>query len=378
MSSLDRNDINLIIGNEWDYFHHSAIGISGGILVMWKNNLASFEVIEHSSQLIMGTLNINALGKWNIATVYGGKDAQTRRSLWQKLEGCMIGDEPGIIGGDFNCILSKKDKKGGKMFHFFNGSKDMNMFLMNKDFHDIVHLEHTLKAWRKSNFGTSAEILQRKLRRTLKALYFWNKNKCKELNLLKLELKKDILQLQFEESSAGGLTAKNLKLLRNKVHDLNVTLGRLSTWWNQRAKIRWKQDGDINSTYFHQYASAKRNGNMIWQIKYEIGTVVEDFEQIETIFYKFFQKKWTARECKLTGWPSFPKNMRISHEDANPLNVDFTKEELIKAIFNQGNNKSPGLYGITTSFFKFYWKIVEEDTWKAIDSFFKTGIMHNE
>ncbi|XP_020696539.1 uncharacterized protein LOC110109689 [Dendrobium catenatum] len=137
MSSLDRNDINLIIGNEWDYFHHPAIGILGGILVMWKKDLASFEVIEHSSQLIMGTLNINVLGKWNIATVYGGKDAQTHRSLWQKLEGCMIGDEPGIIGGDFNYILSKEDKKGGKRFHFSNGSKDMKKFSMNNDFHDI-------------------------------------------------------------------------------------------------------------------------------------------------------------------------------------------------------------------------------------------------
>ncbi|KAI0503838.1 hypothetical protein KFK09_014781 [Dendrobium nobile] len=114
MSSLDRNDIIQIIRNEWDYFHHPVIGTSSGILVMWKKDLASFEVIEHSSQLIMGTHNINALGKWNVATVYGGKDVKTRRSLWQILEGCMIGDEPGIIGGDFNCILSKEEKKGGK------------------------------------------------------------------------------------------------------------------------------------------------------------------------------------------------------------------------------------------------------------------------
>ncbi|PKU66982.1 threonine dehydratase [Dendrobium catenatum] len=137
MSSLDRNDINQIIGNDWDYFHHPSIGISGGILVMWKKEIASFEVMDHSSQMIMGNLSVNALGKWKIATVYGGKDAHTRKSLWQQLESCMIGDDPGIIVGDFNCILSKEDKKGGKRFHLSSGYKDMKMFLVNNDFHDI-------------------------------------------------------------------------------------------------------------------------------------------------------------------------------------------------------------------------------------------------
>ncbi|XP_020687623.2 uncharacterized protein LOC110103311 [Dendrobium catenatum] len=324
---------------------------------MWKKEFASFEIVDHSSQLVMGQLNINALGIWNIATVYGGKDAQTRKSLWNKLEDYMSGDEPGIIGGDFNCILSKEDKRGGKRFHLSNGSKDMKKFMVNNDFHDIgfvgpsytwcnnkkgnsriwerldkcllnstalhnipmamvchlpidasdhapisinlvenqnqilgfLRFEDTwksypatwniiLKAWKKMDLGSSAEILQRKLKRSIKALYYWNKNKCKELNSLRDELKKDILLLQIEEASEGGLTVDKLTLLRNKVHDLNVTLIRLPTWWNQRSKIRWQQVGDINSNYFHQYALAKRNKNMIWEIKDESGTVVEYLE----------------------------------------------------------------------------------------------------
>ncbi|PKU61318.1 putative mitochondrial protein [Dendrobium catenatum] len=101
-------------------------------------------------------------------------------------------------------------------------------------------------------------------------------------------------------------------------------------------------------------------------------------EQIETVFHGFFQDKWTARGCNLTGWPHCPENLRISKENAKLLNEEFTKEELINVVFKQGNNKSPGLDGITNSFFKFYWKIVGDDTWKAIEEFFKTGIMHNE
>ncbi|XP_028556805.1 uncharacterized protein LOC114581226 [Dendrobium catenatum] len=137
ISSIDRSDINQIIGSEWDYFSHPSNGTSDGILVMWKKEFASFEIVDHSSQVIVGQLNINTLGKWNIATVYGGKDAQTRRSLWNKLEDCMSADEPCIIGGDFNCILSKEDKRGGKRFDLSKGSKDMKKFMITNYFHDI-------------------------------------------------------------------------------------------------------------------------------------------------------------------------------------------------------------------------------------------------
>ncbi|XP_028547939.1 uncharacterized protein LOC110093766 [Dendrobium catenatum] len=457
ISSLDSSEVNQIIGNDWDYFFHPSIGNSGGILILWKKAFASFEMVDHSSQVVIRKLITNALGKWNIATIYGGRDAQTRRSLWSTLENYLSDEDPFIIGGDFNCILSKEDKRDGKRFYLSKGSKDLNNFMINNDFHDIgfvgpsytwcnnkkgnsriwerldrcllnskaihkvsfvkvhhlprvasnhapisinlvenqnqksgfIRFEDTwktypatwnivLKAWKKMDYSLNAEILQRKLRRGIKALYYWNKNKCRDLQLLRDELKKEILLLQTEEANEGGLSVEKLKMLRNKVQELNVTLSRLSTSWNQRSKVRWQQEGDVNSNVFHQFASAKRNGNMIWQVKDENGSMVDDLENIETVFYRCFQQKWSARSCKLTDWPPCPKVLQISKEGAVMLNLDFTKEELTKAIFMQGNNKSPGLDGITLSFFKFYWKIVEEETWKAIDDFFKTGVMFEE
>ncbi|KAI0529240.1 hypothetical protein KFK09_001787 [Dendrobium nobile] len=123
ISSLNRNEVNQIIGSDWDYYLHPSIGNSGGILMLWKKDFASFEMVDHSAQVIIGKLITNALGKWSIATVYGGKDAQTRRFLWRTLENSLSEDDPCIIGGDFNCILSKEDKRGGKQFCLSKGSK---------------------------------------------------------------------------------------------------------------------------------------------------------------------------------------------------------------------------------------------------------------
>ncbi|KAI0529244.1 hypothetical protein KFK09_001791 [Dendrobium nobile] len=338
MSCLERQDIDSIIGVDWDYCFQPLVGLS-----------------EVSSQLILGNLNINNLGNWKVATVYGGKDVQIYRNLWHSLEVNMQDDNTILIGGDFNCILSKEDKKGGKRFQFSCGPKEMKVFLTNNDLHDndyvgprftwcnnkegnsriwerldrcfinsialqripmakVRHLsrvssDHSpivlnlvekqnqkskfiifkdswksfpaawhiaIKAWRKSDYGSSAEILQRKLKRTLKALYFSNKNKCKDLNLLKEKLKEDIQKLQLEEEVCSeNFPADRLNLLRSKISHLVEPKSK-----NQMAS-RWGQ------------------------------------------------------EFQLLGWPSIPRNLQISDKEADLLKTEFTKEELIKAVFTQ-------------------------------------------
>ncbi|XP_020688436.1 uncharacterized protein LOC110103901 [Dendrobium catenatum] len=119
-------------------------------------------------------------------------------------------------------------------------------------------------SWKKNDFGDDYTVLQRKLSRTLKALFFWSKNKCKDLNVLKEKLKKEILDLQNKEALGINWSAEDLFELRSKVHEFNVTLRRLSTWWNRRAKARWHEEGDTNSKLFHSFAMARRNGNRIF------------------------------------------------------------------------------------------------------------------
>ncbi|KAL0907860.1 hypothetical protein M5K25_022306 [Dendrobium thyrsiflorum] len=53
--------------------------------------------------------------------------------------------------------------------------------------------------------GTAAEILNKKCRKSLRALFFWSKNELKELNDTKLQLEKSFLQLQQAECSVQGL-----------------------------------------------------------------------------------------------------------------------------------------------------------------------------
>ncbi|KAL0916091.1 hypothetical protein M5K25_013573 [Dendrobium thyrsiflorum] len=106
-----------------------------------------------------GKLEVINKGSWLVSTVYGSKDVCTRRELWEKLELHSTSNLPSIIGGDFNCILSQADKKGGKKFSFSTGPQEMKNFMINNDFHDVKFFGPTF-TWCNNKKG-SARILER-------------------------------------------------------------------------------------------------------------------------------------------------------------------------------------------------------------------------
>ncbi|KAI0488518.1 hypothetical protein KFK09_028352 [Dendrobium nobile] len=364
MSHIGRKEIDYLIGNNWDFVHVPAVGLSGGMLVLWDKRIVSFVVRNTSSQVILGDLLIPTMGMWKIATVYGSRCCNEREELWRQLEEDLKDPIPAIIGGDFNCILSKEEKRGGKRFLFSKGPREMKQFMLNSNFHDristamtrhlarvasdhspiAIKLDGKIKvkrnnikfedtwrsypaarsivfhSWKKNDFGDHSEILQRKNCRTMKALFFWSRSKCKNLKTLKDDLKKEIIELQNKEVDGSGWTNEDLILLRSKVHELSVTLNQLATWWNQRAKARWQEEGDNNWKIFHNFASARRNGNRVVQIRDVNNIVHVEEEEIEK---------------------------RLSQRVVDELCLEFTVAELQTSVFQQGNNKAPGMDGAT-------------------------------
>ncbi|KAI0498599.1 hypothetical protein KFK09_019489 [Dendrobium nobile] len=130
-------DVNLLIGDEWDVFYIPSSGLSGGIIILWKSKVAEFSVIDHSSQVVIGDLKIQNKCLWRIASVYGSIDVHKRKELWEMLNKHSDKDIPMAIGGDFNCILTKEDKIGGRRFLFSQGPRDMKNCLIENDLHEV-------------------------------------------------------------------------------------------------------------------------------------------------------------------------------------------------------------------------------------------------
>ncbi|PKU64444.1 Putative ribonuclease H protein [Dendrobium catenatum] len=112
----------------------------------------------------------------------------------------------------------------------------------------------------KNDVGWPDEVLNRKCSRTLRGLFFWSRNRLKELNKLKIL-----------ECTPEGLSPEQDVELRRVATALNSTLTRLAMRWRQRAKARWVEEGDSNSHFFHAFTSARRRGNCILEIQHSNG-----------------------------------------------------------------------------------------------------------
>ncbi|KAI0530859.1 hypothetical protein KFK09_000407 [Dendrobium nobile] len=294
MSIINRKDVDVLIGKEWNFYLFPAVGLSGGILVLWNTKIGNFVITDTSSQVIVGDLSIPRMGSWRIATVYSSRCCKERETLWSLLDKCMVSSNPSIIGGDFNCVLNRDEKRGGKRFLFTKGPRDIKGFMTSCDFHDVGiigprHLARVVSDHSPITFKVNdKERVKSKIIRfedtwrmypAARSIVYhsWMKKDFGEEGMLKIE----ILELQSKEAMVNDWSTQDLILLRSKIHELNVTLKRSSTWWNQRAKARWLEESDYNSKLFHNFATARRNGNRVNQIKDAYNMMQTEEEEIE-------------------------------------------------------------------------------------------------
>ncbi|XP_028555291.1 uncharacterized protein LOC114580808 [Dendrobium catenatum] len=107
----------------------------GGIIALWNANVADFSLVDSSNQCIVGDLSVNNNCKWRVAAVYANKECYKGRELWEFLGIHSYIEFPMVVAGDFNCLTSREDKKGGKKFQCTQGSKEMEAFFTNNDYY---------------------------------------------------------------------------------------------------------------------------------------------------------------------------------------------------------------------------------------------------
>ncbi|KAI0496491.1 hypothetical protein KFK09_022808 [Dendrobium nobile] len=137
LNSLENYQIMKFLGNNWESFLVPSEGLSGGLMVLWRKDLASFSMVEVSTQMIVGKLEVFKKGIWKVATVYGSINAINKKLLWDSLEKHCLEDLPTVIGGDFNCVLCQDEKRGGKKIFLSQGAKDLKNFMINNDLHEV-------------------------------------------------------------------------------------------------------------------------------------------------------------------------------------------------------------------------------------------------
>ncbi|XP_020684462.1 uncharacterized protein LOC110101038 [Dendrobium catenatum] len=358
VETFDHADVDRLVGHGWDFFHQPAVGKSGGLLAIWRREVLKFDVAAATEQCLTGRETLPNLQTWKVALVYANKDHLIRRQLWEAITSSLPGDGPLIVGGDFNCCLSQEEKKGGKRFRFSVGAQEMLDFMNNADLHDLRfygpkftwsnNKEGNSRIWvRLDRFLMNSEGLGlapfatvRHLNRLasdhcpmvldlggtgVAASFWWTRfedayvkgfgfleqARIRDLGEQKNLLERRIAALQQLDCSDVGLDSGQEEDLRRTVGEFHAILSRMATWWGQRAKVMWIEDGDANSHFFHAVATARRCSNRVLELRKADVTMLDDPGLIQNEFWSFFSDKWRARTTNTIRWPDFPEDAQI-------------------------------------------------------------------
>ncbi|GJR49518.1 RNA-directed DNA polymerase, eukaryota [Tanacetum coccineum] len=135
---------------------------------------------------------------------------------------------------------------------------------------------------------------------------------------------------------------KRTKIL-NKIHQVNnIQASEIA----QKAKIKWAIEGDENGS-----SSVKLESLNIWGR---------------------FDKPSVNRACIDTPFP-----VSLSIDQKEDMERRISKEEVKRAVWDCGVDKSPGPDGFSFSFYRHFWPVIENDVFEAVDYFFMYGEIPN-
>ena len=142
-----------------------------------------------------------------------------------------------------------------------------------------------------------------------------------------------------------------------------------------RTQIKYAEEGEKSTRYF--YSLERRN-----QTKQTINVVTKD--NLDTIpepsdiitethtFYKHLYSSEPIDQHKQDAFLQINTPI-LSTNERNICKGHVTEQELNKALFSMENNKSPGLDGLSTNFYKHFWNILGHELTKILNFAYENG-----
>lgn len=137
--------------------------------------------------------------------------------------------------------------------------------------------------------------------------------------------------------------------------------------WEQKARIRWIQEGDRNTRFFHVMARHPKKINCVHEMTIG-GQIVKENKDLRRESSGHFKNLYTADAV----WrPPLDDMSFASLEtmDRDWLTREFTEDEIRKCLIDCEGNKAPRPDGFNMKFFQQNWGIIKEDLFGVFKKF---------
>ncbi|XP_057790850.1 uncharacterized protein LOC131007957 [Salvia miltiorrhiza] len=268
------------------------------------------------------------------------------------------------LGSDHAPILLKcstpPNSSGTRPFRF------LNMWSSHSDFIPMVQ-----RSWAPVVDSNCLMVrMMHKLKRLRKELKIWNKSTFGNFNTSLEELYNKLSSLQTHIDNAGY----SEELFDQEVEleaSISVMLSRKDDLLRQKSRIRWLQDGDRNTQFYHNMVRMKRASHTIKHL--EINDVLVDNNNTLVSHVENFYKSLFAADSNLGGdlsWISNYITSSLTVDQNSALVTCPTTTEIKAVVFAMDKDSAPGPDGFGGSFYRSAWDIIEHDFCSAIRRFF--------
>ncbi|RVX23795.1 LINE-1 reverse transcriptase-like [Vitis vinifera] len=259
-----------------------------------------------------------------------------RDCLWEEL-GAIRGlwEDPGCLGGDFNVILSQRERSRqgrltGAMRSFAQTVDELELLDLSMQggvslgvggievrerasfrlASKLKVLKQKIKVWSREVFGR----LEVNKNSALQQLEYWDGVESeRSLSIAETEQKKEAKDAFYKW------------VLIEEVH------------WRQKSRELWLKERDRNTGFFHRMANAHRRNNSLDRI--------------------MINGEWLTED----------------QEEAEDLEMPFSEEEIHFALMEMRGDKAPGPDGFTVAFWQACWDFVKEEVVDLFKEFYEHG-----
>nr|GEW53299.1 RNA-directed DNA polymerase, eukaryota [Tanacetum cinerariifolium] len=212
--------------------------------------------------------------------------------------------------------------------------------------------------------------LKKKLQALKIAIKAWSKEANKRSYDRKINIQQNLLEVNKiidQGKSNDEILIKRITLLK----DLQELNNRNAMEISQKAKIRWSIEGDKNSKYFHGIMNKKRSQLAIRRTLAN-GEWISEPHIVKNEFFTHFKKQFLPIQASSICFDfTFPTP--LSSDQVQDLERTVTYEEVKRAVWDCGTNKSPRLDGFSFEFYHKYWTTIDADVFQAVRDFFVNG-----
>lgn len=195
-----------------------------------------------------------------------------------------------------------------------------------------------------ARFGQRLKRLKGKLRDLNRASYSGIQNLArKALEILKAAQSQ---MLSHPSSVAAELEAKTYA-------EWKELAKAEETFWRQKSRIRWLEEGDQNSSFFHRSVVARSAVNGIKRLRLEDDSIITEHADIKAACVEYYTNLLGASSHSSVSLVHCIESLhpfRCSDTQRDCLNRLFSLEEIKAEFFALPSDKAPGPDGYTGEF----------------------------